>query len=40
MNIEIRKEYQLMDYEKSLEFMQLRVNNIINKSNDELIFIK
>ena len=38
MNIEIRKEYQLMDYEKSLEFMQLRVNNIINKSNDELIW--
>ena len=38
MNIEIKKEYQLVDYEKSLELMQVRVNNIINESKNELIW--
>ena len=38
MTIEIKKENQLIDYEKSLEFMQLRVNNIINESENELIW--
>jgi len=38
MNIEIKKEYQLVDYEKSLELMQFRVNDIINESKNELIW--
>ena len=38
MNIEIIKEYQFVDYEKSLELMQVRVNNIINESKNELIW--
>jgi len=38
MNIEIKKEYKLVDYEKSLEFMQLRVDQIINKSKNELLW--
>ena len=38
MNIEIKKEYQFVDYEKSLELMQVRVNNIINESKNELIW--
>ena len=38
MNIEIKKEYQLVDYEKSLELMQVRVNDIINESKNELIW--
>jgi lipoyl(octanoyl) transferase len=38
MNIEIKKEYKLKDYEESLNFMQLRVNEIYNNSKDELIW--
>ena len=38
MTIEIKKQYDLVDYETSVEFMQLRVNSIINKSNNELIW--
>ena len=36
MTIEIKKQYDLVDYETSLEFMQLRVNQILNKSKNEL----
>ena len=28
MNIEIKKQYDLVDYEASVKFMQLRVNEI------------
>ena len=38
MNIEIKKQYDLVDYETSVEFMQLRVNQILNKSKNELIW--
>jgi len=38
MNIEIKKQYDLVDYETSVEFMQLRVNQIFNKSKNELIW--
>mgnify|MGYP001175039105 FL=1 len=38
MNIEIKKEYQFVDYEKSIELMQVRVNDIINESKNELIW--
>ena len=38
MNIEIIKEYQFVDYEKSLELIQVRVNDIINESKNELIW--
>ena len=38
MTIEIKKQYNLADYENSVEFMQLRVSEIYNKSNNELIW--
>ena len=38
MTIEIKKQYDLVDYETSIEFMQLRVNQILNKSKNELIW--
>ena len=38
MNIEIKKQYDLVDYETSIEFMKLRVNQILNKSKNELIW--
>tara|TARA_B100000475_G_scaffold107857_1_gene78677 strand:+ start:41 stop:688 length:648 start_codon:yes stop_codon:yes gene_type:complete len=38
MTIEIKKQYDLVDYETSVEFMQLRVNQILNKSKNELIW--
>ena len=38
MSIEIKKQYELVDYEKSIDFMKLRVNEISNKSKDELIW--
>ena len=38
MTIEIKKQYGLVDYETSVEFMQLRVNQILNKSKNELIW--
>ena len=34
MTIEIKKQYDLVDYETSIEFMQLRVNQIFNKSKN------
>ena len=38
MTIEIKKQYDLVHYETSVEFMQLRVNQILNKSKNELIW--
>ena len=38
MTIEIKKQYDLVDYETSVEFMQLRVSEILNKSKKELIW--
>ena len=38
MTIEIKKQYDLVHYETSVKFMQLRVNQIFNKSKNELIW--
>ena len=38
MTIEIKKQYDLVDYETSVKFMQIRVNQIFNKSKNELIW--
>ncbi|MFL2544133.1 MAG: lipoyl(octanoyl) transferase LipB [Alphaproteobacteria bacterium] len=38
MNIEIKKQYNLVDYETAVEFMQLRASEIYNKYNNELIW--
>ena len=38
MTIEIKKQYDLVHYETSLKFMQIRVNQIFNKSKNELIW--
>ena len=38
MNIEIKKQYDLVDYEASLKFMQLRVNEISRNLQKELIW--
>ena len=38
MKIEIKKQYDLVNYETSLEFMKLRVNKIIEESKKELIW--
>ena len=38
MTIEIKKQYNLVDYETAVKFMQLRVNQIFNKSKNELIW--
>ena len=38
MNIEIIKQYDLVDYEKSIDIMKLRVNQITNESKKELIW--
>ena len=38
MNIEIKKQYDLVDYETAVESMQLRVSEIYNKSQNELIW--
>ena len=38
MNIEIKKQYDLVDYEASVKFMQLRVNQISNNLQKELIW--
>ena len=38
MNIEIKKECNLIDYKKSVNFMQTRVNEIIQGKNNELIW--
>ena len=38
MTIEIKKQYDLVHYETSVKFMQLRVDQIFNKSKNELIW--
>ena len=38
MNIEIKKQYDLVNYENSIDFMKVRVNEIANKSKKELIW--
>ena len=38
MNIEIKKQYDLVDYEASVKFMQLRVNEISRNLQKELIW--
>ena len=38
MNIEIKKQYDFVDYKKSVEFMKLRVSEIITESKEELIW--
>ena len=38
MNIEIKKQYDFVDYEKSVEFMKSRVSEIITESKEELIW--
>ena len=38
MNIEIKKQYDLVDYEASVKFMQLRVNEISQNLQKELIW--
>ena len=38
MTIEIKKQYDLVHYENSVKFMQIRVNQIFNKSKNELIW--
>ena len=38
MSIEIKKQYDFVDYEKSVEFMKSRVSEIITESKEELIW--
>ena len=38
MNIEIKKEYNLIDYKMSVNFMQTRIDEIIHGKNNELIW--
>ena len=38
MNIEIKKQYGFVNYEKSLEYMKSRVGEIITESKEELIW--
>src|SRR6056300_672966 len=38
MSIEIKKQYDFVDYEKSIEDMKTRVNEIITESKEELIW--
>jgi len=38
MNIEIKKQYDFVDYEKSVEFMKSRVSEIMVESKEELIW--
>ena len=38
MNIEIKKQYDFVDYEKSVEFMKSRVSEIIFESKEELVW--
>ena len=39
MNIEIKKQYDLVDYEASVKFMQLRVNEISRNLQKEIIWL-
>ena len=38
MNIEIKKQYNFVDYEKSVEFMKSRVSEIMVESKEELVW--
>ena len=38
MNIDIKKDYGLVNYENSVEFMQQRVVKILDKTENELIW--
>ena len=38
MSIEIKKQYNFVDYEKSVELMKTRVSKIIDESKEELIW--
>ena len=38
MNIEIKKQYELVDYKQSVEFMKFRVDQVIMKTNRELLW--
>ena len=38
MKIEIKKQYDFVDYEKSIEIMKLRINEISNESKQELLW--
>jgi len=38
MSIEIKKQYNFVDYEKSVELMKTRVSEIIDESKEELIW--
>ena len=38
MSIEIKKQYNLVDYEAAVNFMKLRVSEISNNSQKELIW--
>ena len=38
MNIEIKKQYDFVDYEKSVEFMKSRVREIMVESKEELVW--
>ena len=38
MSIEIKKQYELVDYKQSLEFMKARVGQVIMETNKELLW--
>ena len=38
MNIEIKKQYELVDYKQSVEFMKSRVDQVIMETNRELLW--
>ena len=38
MSIEIKKQYDFVNYEKSLEFMKSRVSEIMVESKEELVW--
>ena len=38
MKIEIKKQYDFVDYEKSVEFMKSRVSEIMVESKEELVW--
>ena len=38
MNIEIKKQYELVDYKQSVEFMKSRVDQVIMENNSELLW--
>ena len=38
MSIEIKKQYELVDYKQSVEFMKARVGQVINETNKEMLW--